>query len=266
MTASRKPKPEPTPSLSERARKVEVRNILKKLNDGKSITRRESDLLAEHDAQNEQALTVTCQQVAIIVAAPKQTITKLTKAGILPRTSKGTYYLPDTIPAYLRHCGINERPDEAKRRASVVVQTAEEKLRVVKSQADLNEKKLEILSGNFVHRADIETALAPVIADLINAMRTSLESEFANWCIGKGAAQIKRELQSRIDAIIAKVRCETGDALDTAQKKVQGDASMDEGASADPAQKVEALRVGRPRDPNSVRSRRAREKAKGGKK
>ena len=86
MTAKRKPEPPPPePTLAEKAQKIQIRNILKKLNDGKTITAREQQLLQDYEREQRKN-TVSQSDLARKWQMSRQAVSKLVARG-MPLTS-----------------------------------------------------------------------------------------------------------------------------------------------------------------------------------
>lgn len=84
------PEPEPKPSNTDdvlaKARKLEVRNILSKLTNGKTLTARERDLLAEWAEEQKRGKTLSGGDLGRRWGITRQAVHKYVKAG-MPLTS-----------------------------------------------------------------------------------------------------------------------------------------------------------------------------------
>ena len=253
--------PQPEPSLAEKARKQEVRNILKRLQSGDRITDRERQLIDDYERQENggdkpaDRMEADTFEIAQILGIAKPTVYSFIKRGVF-RKEGGTFNIPETVQAYLRFKTVGVSDDEIMAREQVKAETEVEKLNLTRYQAQYQKKKVEVLEGQYIPRAEVETALAPVFADFTDFLRGNFEREFPAWAVGKTAPDIKAECQQRIDNAITRVRNGSSKALDAAEERATGQVSAD-----DQTEQAEILRPGRKKEPNSRRVERAKRHA-----
>ena len=102
-----KPTKPTEPTLSEKARKMEVRNILKRLQEGKTISKRQSDILVEYEAESEpktNASTIAdTKLMAEMLGVKGETVSRLADQGILKKAAHGKYYMVESVRGYINH-------------------------------------------------------------------------------------------------------------------------------------------------------------------
>lgn len=195
-------------------------------------------------------------QMARILGISEATLYNLTKQGILKAPVDKKMNVAESVQSYLRYKKIGTTEENALARDEVKVKTEFEKFRLTKSQADLAERKVDVFASQYVARAEVETALAPIFSELQDELRAGFEREFPAWCVGKETPTIKAECQVRIDSAFLKVREGASDELTKLEAKAAGLI-----ASEDATNKPDVLKPGRKRDPNSRRSERAKRHA-----
>lgn len=202
-------------------------------------------------------LEVTKVELSQVLGIHHQGVTALQNSGVLVPRANGMFHLTESVQAWAQSL----MPDGADaERDNIRIEKDRADLAYKQAQAEFQQRKNAVFAGQFIARADVEVSLSPVIADFTEHLRAGFEREFPAWAVGKSAPAIKAECQARLDAALLRVRNGCIDALDTAEAKATGGMASD-----DQGEQPEVLRTGRPRDPNSRRSKRARRHATEGK-
>ncbi len=199
---------------------------------------------------------VTAAELGHVLGLSHQTVSKLRNDRVISQQDSGRYVLAEAVQDYIANATGNDEAETAR----LKIEKDRADLAHKQAQAEFQERKNAVFAGQYIARADVETALSPVISDFTEHLRTGFEREFPAWAVGKSASAIKAECQARIDTALARVRDGCSAALDTAESKATGGMASDE-----QGEQPEVLKPGRPREPNSRRSKRARRHATEGK-
>ena len=191
--------------LAEKVRRMEVRNILAKLNAGKTLTARENQILQDHTnsekAKDKSKKKPTLKELAAHLGCSGSTLTRfLRDHPDAPRENlEAMKFYYDTL-----------RGQEQGRATESV---GEVNYRKNKAQADKTEfeaalakKKLEILNGGYAKITDIEPLVSELASQVVDLLRQHFEQEAPTQYPGKTTAECRDENQNRIDLICRKVQ------------------------------------------------------------
>lgn len=164
-------------NLGEQIREVEVKNILKKLREGKTLNGRESRIAYEYAEEKsgkrmaEMSPSVDVTTLANLLNLTTVWIQRLAKEGVIVKTERGRYDLWPSIRGYVKH--LQERRvnqwDNGEEKGG---DWQAERTRLTRAKADMAEMQSAILKGT-VHEAK---AVEAVWTDHLLACRAKLLS------------------------------------------------------------------------------------------
>lgn len=141
------------------------------------------------------------------------------------------------------------------------LQEQREKVLWLQTRREESELKQQVMRGKFIPREEVESQLAPLVAELMQLV-IDRDIETSNYSPGRSTGEMRAHLTETRDAMFAKIREGVTGFIDAAQ-------SMAQLKLASEPTSVNAPGAGRPRDPKSERSKKRAakvRKAKGGKK
>ena len=207
----------PEPTLIEKAQKIQVRNILKKLNDGKTLTAREQKLLQEHgqeaasstgEPMNQHPLDPTAEvrtaALTELLGVSHVTIAQLAKDGVLKRKKAGVYYALDSIKGFINHLRINRKTKHgvgSENNSELRDMLIREQARKEKALASLRELELKMKEQSLVPESDVMDRLKDVLIPLrrlLDALPRAVASQANPQQPNVAEVAIRRALDKRV--------------------------------------------------------------------
>lgn len=147
---------------------------------------------------------------------------------------------------------------ELQKREELKTQKLREEVIQKQKQNRELDQKYEIMRGKYIPRDEVETGLAPLVAELMQLI-ADRDIETSNYSPGRTTGEMRAHLTETRDAMFHSIREGVTGFIDTAQ-------SVGQLRLASEPTSVNAPGAGRPRDPKSERSKKRVAKVKGAKK
>jgi phage terminase Nu1 subunit (DNA packaging protein) len=161
-------------NLGNQIREAEVKNILKKLREGKTLNARESRIAYDYAEEKsgkrmaEMSPSVDVNTLANLFNLTTVWVQKLAKEGVITKTERGRYDLWPSIRGYVKH--LQERRVNQWDNGEQKDDWNAERTRLTRAKADMAEMQAAILKGT-VHEA---RAVEAVWTDHLMACRAKL--------------------------------------------------------------------------------------------
>jgi len=163
-------------NLGNQIREAEVKNILKKLREGKTLNARESRIAYDYAEEKsgkrmaEMSPSVDVNTLANLFNLTTVWVQRLAKEGVITKTERGRYDLWPSIRGYVKH--LQERRVNQWDNGEDKGDWNAERTRLTRAKADMAEMQTAILKGT-VHEAK---AVEAVWTDHLLACRAKLLS------------------------------------------------------------------------------------------
>ncbi len=242
---------DPTKTLAEKARAKELQNVLAKLNAGKTLNNRESRLLEEYEAsQNKQLVTqLACAKACNVTARELRAWRE--RYPDSPEQIDGKEDLIAWQKFLNTHGFERLRGEDKADMATMKLAEQANKLLKQEEEIQLLKHKNAVMSGVYVPRTEIEAQLVPLVAEF----QTLIEDRdviLSNWCPGHSTGEIRARMRETRDEVFLRIRNGITQLVEDAQTEAQKSITNEN---------LNAPGQGRPKNPNSQRSKQAAKKA-----
>ncbi|WP_116963075.1 hypothetical protein [Fastidiosibacter lacustris] len=111
---------------------------------------------------------VTARVLAKLLKLSERRVQQLVKEGVLTKEKNGQYPMIENIHRYIDYIGVRAKNDDSDIDLNVALK--EEKLRLIKAQADNEEIKARLASNKAIDAEQLEHALAEVLGMMRNKL------------------------------------------------------------------------------------------------
>ena len=220
--------PPPEPTLAEKALKIQIRNILKKLNDGKTISAREQQLLKDHEEQQNAGIPtnqhpldpsaeVRTAALVELLGVSHVTVAQLAKDGVLKRKKTGVYYALDSIKNYIAYIRKNRKTKHGAGNESnqeLRDMLIREQARKERALASLRELELEMKEKSLVPESDLLERLSDCLIPLrrlLDALPKAVASQANPGEPNVAEVAIRKGLDQRVFSEIQRIMKKTNE-------------------------------------------------------
>lgn len=238
----------------EDVKKKQIINILQKVADGRILSKAEQKEYEEYEAEvnkkvkNEVTLTTqgkVAQAIGVTVAVLRHWREAYADA---PARVDGR----EPLEHWQEWVNKNKADIPAMKAGTSTLKdlkAEEQTLRNerLRGQIELDRERVKVLRGQYIPRGEVENQIAPLVAEIISLI-DERDTEASNWCPGRTTGEIRAKQKETRDIMFEKIRNGITSFCDAAQELGKRNLASEPTSVNSPG-------AGRPRNPNSERSK-----------
>jgi len=194
-------KPPLTPQQADKLLCADVANIIKRVGEGKALTREQRALVmkwtSDEDSETEQSTVTTWVALADALGVSRRSLTNWRKRKGAPKPASNGQHSVTEWRLFLRSQGLIENADGSSEHDPEEME--ELKRKRLKVDIEKREHELAIQRSEYLHKDDVREAVTALVADALKLLRNRFENELPPICAGLDAVRIRKENSRVID-------------------------------------------------------------------
>lgn len=186
-----------TPEVAERILAKDYANIVKKVSEGKPLSKTERDLIqAKADSISNDSITVAkdLTELSSVLGVSRQTIHNWRKLDGAPTPAANGFHSVIEWRQFIRDNNLNQGKITTDRQEAL-------KARKLLAEVEQREIRTAILKGEYVALEEVRLEWTTQVGKAIALMRAKFESELPPILSGLDAIAIQRECAAAIDEV-----------------------------------------------------------------